>query len=52
MNYEYYIEVIRNYEELLENGYSELDAIYILSGLFPWETHLLLAQGYFSLFNN
>jgi len=52
MNYEYYIEVIRNYEELLAEGYSEYDAAYTLATLFPLETVELLNQGYFQVLNN
>ena len=52
MNYEYYVEVIRNYEELLNEGYSEYDAAYTLASLFPLEMAALLNQGYFQVLNN
>jgi hypothetical protein len=52
VNYAYYIEVIRNYEELLERGYAELDALHFLAQLLPIETGLLLSQGYFQVINN
>ena len=52
VNYRYYIEVIRNYEELLDKGYAELDALQFLFELLPFETGLLLSQGYFQVLNN
>jgi hypothetical protein len=52
VNYKYYIEVIRNYEELLNEGYSEFEAAYLLGTLLPVETALLLKQGYFRVLNN
>ncbi len=52
VNYAYYIEVIRNYEDLLDKGYAELDALQFLFQLLPFETGLLLSQGYFQVINN
>ena len=52
MNYAYYVEVIRNYEDLLDKGYAELDALQFLFQLLPFETGLLLSQGYFQVINN
>lgn len=52
MKFNYYIEVIRNYQEMLKDGYSEYDAAYTLATLFPLETGLLLDQGYFQLLDN
>ena len=52
MNITYYLEVIRNYQELLENDYSDLDALYLLATIFPAETICLLNQGYFQVLDN
>jgi hypothetical protein len=52
VNYNYYIEVIRNYEKLLAEGNSEIDAAYFLATVFPNEITLLLTQGYFKVLNN
>ena len=52
MKFNYYIEVIRNYQEMLKDGYSEYDAAYMLATTFPVETSLLLSQGYFQLLDN
>ena len=52
MNYKYYVEVIRNYEALLEKGYSEMEALYLLAQILPQETAVLLNQGYFHVINN
>jgi hypothetical protein len=52
INYKYYVEVIRNYEELLDTGYSEFEAAYLLATVLPAETAVLLMQGYFQVLNN
>ena len=52
INYKYYVEVIRNYEELLDAGYSEFEAAYLLGTVLPAETTLLIKQGYFQVLNN
>jgi hypothetical protein len=52
MKFAYYTEMIRNYHDMLEHGYSELDTLYTLALLFPKEVELLLTQGYFQVINN
>ena len=52
MSYDYYLEVIRNYENLLDQGYAELDVLQFLYELLPVETTLLFTQGYFQVSNN
>ena len=52
MKFDYYLEVIRMYEELLDQGNTEYDAAYTLATVFPIETNLLLSQGYFSILDN
>ena len=52
MKFAYYTEMIRNYHDMLEHGYSELDTLYTLALLFPKEAELLLTQGYFQVINN
>jgi len=52
INYKFYVEVIRNYEELLDSGYSEFEAAYLLASVLPAETAVLIRQGYFQVLNN